>query len=114
MIIFDYKGYRGGAEYEVEDELYFGEVLGLKKGVCITYQGATIEELKQDFEEGVDAYLSSCEANGFEPSKPFYQPLNAEIESDIYNLIEMTAQKNGTSFNSVVRESLERGLLQIA
>jgi predicted HicB family RNase H-like nuclease len=114
MKIFEYKGYKGSVEFDEDDNIFVGEVLGLKKGCGIIYEGATIEELKQDFEEGVDAYLSSCEANGFEPSKPFYQPLNAEIESDIYNLIEMTAQKNGTSFNSVVRESLERGLLQIA
>ncbi|MDR0954046.1 MAG: hypothetical protein LBM20_01525 [Rikenellaceae bacterium] len=53
-----YKGYIGSVDYSEEDNILFGKVLGMNKD-AITYEGATIEELKADFEEGVDHYLES-------------------------------------------------------
>jgi predicted HicB family RNase H-like nuclease len=51
-----YKGYKGNVEYSERDGCLCGYVLGMKKS-CITYEGSTIDELKADFEAGVDSYL---------------------------------------------------------
>ena len=58
-----YKGYTGSVEYSEEDNCLFGKVMGLSKD-AITYEGQTVDELRQDFEDAVDDYLESCTARG--------------------------------------------------
>ena len=61
-----YKGYSGTVEYNEEDNCLFGKVIGMNKN-SITYEGTTEEELKTDFEAGVDLYLESCKERGVNP-----------------------------------------------
>jgi predicted HicB family RNase H-like nuclease len=65
-----YKGYTGSVEYSEADGCLCGSVLGMKKS-CILYEGNTIDELKADFEAGIDSYLDACKANSIKPDKPF-------------------------------------------
>ena len=53
----EYKGYFGSKEYCKDDNCFFGQVLGLNKHICITYEGSTTEELYDDFKNGIDHYL---------------------------------------------------------
>ena len=65
-----YKGYTGCVEYDEEENYFFGHVLGLKRD-GISFEGRTAEELKKDFQDGIDDYLAHCQDNGKEPEKPF-------------------------------------------
>jgi len=60
MDYLHYKGYHGSVEYSKEDECLCGQVLGLKDSL-IVYEGNTLAELIEDFEAGIDSYLSGCE-----------------------------------------------------
>jgi predicted HicB family RNase H-like nuclease len=53
----EYKGYKGSIEYSEADNCLFGKVLSLNKDL-ILYEGHTIDELRTDFEAGIDSYLS--------------------------------------------------------
>lgn len=65
--ILEYKGYKGSVEYSAEDSVLFGQVLGIRS--LISYEGSSVDELKQDFEGAVDDYLVMCEEEGIEPEK---------------------------------------------
>ena len=67
MSRLEYKGYAGSIEYSVVDHCWHGEVLGLTKNVCILYEGNTIEELYNDFQEGIDHYLDDCKGYDIHP-----------------------------------------------
>lgn len=56
MDYLEYKGYKGSVEYSKEDNCLFGKVQGMSKDL-ITYEGQTLDELRKDFEDGVDSYL---------------------------------------------------------
>lgn len=56
----EYKGYSGTVEYSNEDNQFFGKVIGIVKDL-IVYEGDTIDELRADFEAGVDSYLQGKE-----------------------------------------------------
>ena len=58
MSLLEYKGYQG--TIEIEDNILFGHVLGLKNTI-ISYEGNTINELKTDFQNGIDDYLENCQ-----------------------------------------------------
>lgn len=70
MGLLKYKGYTGSVEYSDEDKCLFGKVQGLH-GTLISYEGTTIEEITEDFQEAVDDYLVSCEERGIAPAKPY-------------------------------------------
>ena len=59
MDFLEYKGYKGSVEYSKEDNCLFGKVQGMSKAL-ILYEGNTLEELRKDFEDGVDSYLEAC------------------------------------------------------
>lgn len=59
MCDLKYKGYRGTLEYFEEEKLYYGKVIGIKD--LISYEGETLDELLEDFHEGVDQYISDLE-----------------------------------------------------
>jgi len=53
-----YKGYTGHVELDEEAGLFHGEVLDTRD--VITFQGTSIEELTQAFQDSIDDYLEFC------------------------------------------------------
>ena len=82
MDYLEYKGYKGSVEYSKEDNCLFGKVQGMSKDL-IVYEGQTLEELRKDFEAGVDSYLDGCKADGVEPAKPYSGRLNLRMSSEL-------------------------------
>jgi predicted HicB family RNase H-like nuclease len=60
-----YKGYTGVARFDDEAGIFCGRVLGLRD--VVTFQGTTVEELRQSFRDSVDFYLECCAADGTAP-----------------------------------------------
>lgn len=104
-----YKGYIGSVEYSEEDNCLFGKVIGMSKDV-ITYEGSSINELKADFEAGVDTYLESCIFRGVEPRKAFSGSLNVRLTPEIHNRISDIAQESGITINAYIKNTLENSL----
>ena len=104
-----YKGYLGSIEYSEEDECLYGKVLGMS-GDCITYEGETIKELKEDFEGAIDYYLASCKAREIEPKQPFSGHINIRIPREVHARIAALAQQTGTTINGYIRNALENQL----
>ncbi len=100
-----YKGYTGSVEYSEEDNILFGKVLGMSRD-AITYEGATIDQLKADFEAGVDDYLAICTAKGVEPRKAYSGTLNIRISPDTHGRLADIAKTSGTSINSVINTAI--------
>lgn len=55
MATIVYKDYVGKIEYDYEDDMYFGKVLGTKHDVL--FNGRSVKEAEEDFREAVDDYL---------------------------------------------------------
>ena len=100
-----YKGYSGTVEYSEEDNCLFGKVIGMNKNI-ISYEGKTVEELKADFESGVDLYLESCIERGVKPQKPFSGSLNIRITSELHSQLALKAQMTGRSINAIIKDVL--------
>ena len=84
MDYLEYKGYKCSLEYSKEDNCLFGKVLGMSKNL-IVYEGNTVDELRQDFEAGIDSYLEGCLADGVEPRKPYTGTLNIRISPEMHS-----------------------------
>ena len=51
----EYKGYLGSVEFDEEEGLLFGRVMGIRS--LISYEGESAKELLEDFHGAVDDYL---------------------------------------------------------
>ena len=100
-----YKGYSGTVEYSEEDNCLFGKAIGMNKN-SIIYEGKTVEELKADFEAGINNYLESCEERGKKPQKPYSGSLNIRIPSELHSQLALKAQMTGRSINAIIKELL--------
>ena len=71
--ILKYKGYRGSIIFSVEDNCFWGKVLGVKGSN--SYEGNNFEELNVRFKEAIDTYIEWCKEDGIEPETPTYNQL---------------------------------------
>lgn len=104
-----YKGYTGTLEYSEADNCLYGKVIGMNKNL-ITYEGTTVDQLKSDFEAGIDFYLEGCIKRGEKPQKPFSGTLNIRISSEIHSQIALKAQQTGRTINAIIKDALESQL----
>ncbi len=109
MDYLKYKGYLGSVEYSEADNCLEGKVLGMSKD-SITYEGNTIDELRADFEAGIDSYIEGCKELGIEPRKAFSGSLNIRISPEVHGRLAMLAQEAGVSINAFIKEILRKQL----
>ena len=64
----EYKGYIARLELDEEVGVLHGEVINTRD--VITFEGSSIEELRQALADSVDDYLAFCAERGEEPNKP--------------------------------------------
>ncbi len=62
-----YEGYTGSVEVDMEAEILFGRVVGLRD--VVTFQGETVAEARKAFQDSVDDYLAFCAERGEPPEK---------------------------------------------
>lgn len=109
MDYLEYKGYKGSVEYSKADNCLFGKVLGMNKDL-ILYEGNTVDELRKDFEAGIESYIAGCIADGVEPRKPYSGTLNIRISPETHGRIAALAKEAGTTINGYIRQALENQL----
>ena len=71
MNVMIYKGYHGCFDYNENADIFHGQVMNLTD--VITFEGRSIDELKQALADSVDDYLEFCASEGKTPEKPYGQ-----------------------------------------
>ena len=67
--MMEYKGYIGKVEYDYDEKLFHGDVIGLKD--TITFQGTNADEVEREFRKSIDVYLEWCGELDDKPKKIF-------------------------------------------
>ena len=106
MNTLQYKGYKGSVEFSEEDNIFFGKLEGID--ALVNYEGESVTELKNAFQEAVTDYLEFCKAEGITPETPYSGKLDIIVSPEIHNKIAHLAQKNGISVNAFVNSAIER------
>ena len=109
MNTLTYKGYQGRFEYDSNADIFHGEVLHLTD--VVTFQGRSIDELKQTLADSVEDYLALCSEVGKEPEKPFSGRFNIRISPELHQKIAKKAADAGVSLNNWVLTKLEQGVI---
>ncbi len=56
--LLHYKGYVGSIEFIENKDIFYGKLEFIND--LITFRGASVKELKEDFQEAVDEYIRDC------------------------------------------------------
>ena len=104
--MMEYKGYIGKVEVDDQAGILHGEVINLRD--VVTFEGESVDELRQAFQDSVDDYLEFCSQRGEKPEKPFSGRFIVRISPELHKKVNTEAQLAGKSLNSWVSEVLER------
>ena len=106
----EYKGYIGSVEFSETDQILYGKVQGIRS--LISYEGTTVTDLIQDFQDSVDEYLELCAENDVVPEKAFKGSFNVRFKNpDLHKQAAVYAYNHNMSLNSVVEESVSEYLV---
>ncbi|WP_316790857.1 type II toxin-antitoxin system HicB family antitoxin [Thermoleptolyngbya oregonensis] len=96
--LLNYRGYTAKVDYDPEAEVLHGTVLDLRD--AIVFQAKEIKDVKRNFHDAVDQYLSLMERTGQEPEKPFKGNIAFRTSSATHKKISLAAARADMSINA--------------
>lgn len=103
-----YKGYIGHVVFDDEADIFHGEVVNTLD--VITFQGTTVDEVKESFVASVEDYLTFCAERGESPEKPFSGKFNLRLGPELHQKTCMIAKEKNMSLNSWVVQTIKRAV----
>lgn len=104
--MMEYKGYVGKVDFDDEAGIFHGEVINTRD--VITFQGTTVDEIRQAFHDSVEDYLEFCKQLGHEPEKPFTGKFMLRLPPDLHRRAYIAARQAGKSLNAWIADSLDK------
>ncbi len=101
----NYKGYSARVEYDSEDHILVGHIVGIID--VISFHGESVTELENAFTEAVDNYLDACKKLDQEPNKPYSGNLMLRIPVEVHASVAAAAEASGKSINRWAASALE-------
>ena len=108
MKTLKYKGYVGSVEFSIEDNLLYGEILGIDS--LVNYEGKDMQELTVSFHEAVEDYIAFCKDHNRKPQKSYSGSFNVRISPATHRDIANRATEAGISINAFVKKALDEAV----
>ena len=102
----EYQDFLGSVHYSDKDEVFFGKLEGVTD--LVTFEGASVKELKRAFREAVNDYIELCEQLGKPMSKTFKGSFNVRVSPEVHRKAYGKALKQGKTLNQFVKDAVER------
>jgi predicted HicB family RNase H-like nuclease len=106
--LIHYKGYIGKIEFDEESRIFHGEVINLHD--VVTFEGESVAELQQAFQDSIEDYLEFCAERGEKPEKPFSGKFILRIDPELHRLLVVEAKKSDVSLNQWITQRLEEAV----
>jgi len=106
--VLTYKGFIGSVHFSAADNVFFGKLEGIND--LVTFEGETVQELKNAFCYMVDEHIKDCEAENIPVEKSYKGSFNIRLTPDLHRRAAIYAKLHGITLNSFVKESIESRL----
>ncbi len=100
----EYRGYKATVTFDDDLDIFHGAVIGTSS--VISFEGESVEELREAFAGAVEEYLAFCEEEGVAPDKPFSGNVALRMSPDLHRAATQTAQVEGKSLNAWLAEKV--------
>lgn len=102
--MIEYKGYTGVFELDPSIDGFHGRVVGLRD--VVTFQGRSLDELREAMAESVEDYLELCAESGKAPERPYRGEFLVRTTPELHRAAAMEAAASGKSLNAWVEEAI--------
>jgi predicted HicB family RNase H-like nuclease len=102
--MIEYRGYTGVFEFDPSIDAFHGRILGLQD--VVTFQGRSLDELREEMAESVEDYLELCREAGKEPERPDRGEFLVRTTPEVNRAAAVRAQATGMSLNAWVEATL--------
>lgn len=99
-----YKEYLGSVHFSAEDEVFYGKLEGIEDH--ISFEGDSVENLKQAFRDAVEDYLEICRTSGKSPEKSYKGSFNIRIDPELHKKAARKSVELGISLNQLVEKAI--------
>src|SRR4051812_29901540 len=104
MDILQHKGYYAEVHFSSEDEVFYGKLIGISD--LVTFEGASVTELKSAFTDAVDDYLETCAQLNKQPDKTYKGSFNVRVPAELHKEAALYAAVKKMSLNDFVKYAL--------
>lgn len=111
MNTMEYKGFTARIEYDDEDEVFVGRLLGLR--AVVSFHADTVAKLKREMHVAVDEYAASCERRGETPERPLSGNVPLRMPPEVHGRAAVLAEASGKSLNQLITELVEGATSQM-
>ncbi|GHU54466.1 DNA repair protein HhH-GPD [Spirochaetia bacterium] len=109
--VLSYKEFIGSVHFNADDEVFYGKIEGIDD--LIVFEGDTVNELKQAFQDSVEDYIASCKKHDKKIDKSYKGSFNVRITPDLHKKVKRAAIKLGMSLNQFVQKAVEDEVNQL-
>lgn len=103
--IIKYKDYQATVHYSSEDEVFFGKIMGISD--LVTFEGSSVQELKNAFKDAMEDYLQTCKALNKAPEKMYKGSFNVRVSKELHRTAAFTAANSNLTLNDFVNLALK-------
>ena len=106
-----HKGFTGSGEMSLEDECLIGRIQFIDD--IISYEGATVAELVENFRVAVDHYLDYCKRTGKPANKPYSGTFNVRIGPQLHREAVVAANAASVNLNEFVSTAIQMAVKNV-
>ncbi|CAN2042579.1 hypothetical protein GMMP15_860021 [Candidatus Magnetomoraceae bacterium gMMP-15] len=96
-----YTGYLGHVKFDDEADIFHGEVINIRD--VITFQGKSVDKIRQAFEDSIEDYLDLCAERGEEPNRPSFG-----IDNVVFKHVHLQVNQRNGNFIIISVEDWEK------
>jgi len=100
-----YKEFIGTVSFASEDEVFYGKIEGIND--LVTFEGSSVVDLKNAFQESVDEYIELCKELGKDVSRSFKGSFNVRVRPELHARAYQNALIHGKTLNQFIQEAIE-------
>ncbi len=99
-----YKDYLATINFSPEDEVFYGNIFGIND--VVTFEGTSVQEVKDAFYEAVDDYLVTCKELKKTPEKSYKGSFNVRLPVTLHKEAALVAAQKSITLNEFVKAAI--------
>ena len=105
MALMEYNGYHAQIEFNSEDQIFVGSVIGINDS--LNFHGSSVNELKDHFKQSIDNYLALCKELGKKPEKEYRGSINIRLTPVLHKSAALYSAEDHISINQFIVEAVQ-------
>jgi len=109
MNTMSFRNYLASVEYDPEDKIFVGHLVGIHD--IVSFHGSSVAELEAAFHDAVNHYLEVCEKIGQTPQRSYSGKLTLRLAPEVHMAVATAAEIRHKSINQWAADVLAQAAM---